>query len=240
MDLVTLALAKKFTKDTADALGAVQGAPCTIKSIVHRDGVNIVTFRWTGTSGEERETVMMVNDGTPIYTWESGNHYQYGDLCIYASCFYRCISENSDIEFDDTKWNEIGSPDGNYDIVQSSDLLPARFTAADRKLYYSIEDNAFWLWNGSAWQKTRTGVGLNTTGTQYTVDGQELTAGEGAEIFNDYSDNIAAGRYSHAEGSHTTASGIHSHAEGRWSFASAEASHAEGYHTAASGTGSHA
>ncbi|MBR1556066.1 MAG: hypothetical protein IJ644_11850, partial [Oscillospiraceae bacterium] len=86
----------------------------------------------------------------------------------------------------------------------------------------------------------QTGVGLNTTGTQYTVDGQELTAGEGAEIFNDYSDNIAAGGYSHAEGSHTTASGIHSHAEGRWSFASAEASHAEGYHTAASGTGSHA
>lgn len=240
MDLVTLALAKKFTKDTADALGAVQGAPCTIKSIVHRDGVNIVTFRWTGTSGEERETVMMVNDGTPIYTWESGNHYQYGDLCIYASCFYRCISENSDIEFDDTKWNEIGSPDGNYDIVQSSDLLPARFTAADRELYYSIEDNAFWLWNGSAWQKTRTGVGLNTTGTQYTVDGQELTAGEGAEIFNDYSDNIAAGSYSHAEGDSTQALNSYAHAEGNRTVASGGCSHAEGNNTTASGYSSHA
>ncbi|MBR1553874.1 MAG: hypothetical protein IJ644_00600 [Oscillospiraceae bacterium] len=70
-------------------------------------------------------------------------------MCIYASCFYRCITENSDTEFDDTKWNEIGSPDGNYDIVQNSALLPARFTSADRKMYYSIEDGFFWLWNGS-------------------------------------------------------------------------------------------
>ena len=95
---------------------------------------------------------MTVYDGTPIYVWESGNHYQYGDLAIYASCFYRCIAENSDTDFDSTKWNEIGSSDGNYDIVQSSDLLPTRFTSADRKMYYSIADGAFWLWNGAEWQ----------------------------------------------------------------------------------------
>lgn len=151
MDIVTLALAKKFTSDTADSLGSLKGAPCTVKSVVHQDGINKVTFEWTGTSGAKQETVMTVYDGTPIYVWESGNHYQYGDLCIYASCFYRCISENSDADFDSTKWNEIGSSDGNYDIVQNSALLPARFTSADRKMYYSIEDGFFWLWDGEKW-----------------------------------------------------------------------------------------
>lgn len=151
MDAVTLAIAKKYTKDTADSLGSLKGAPCTIKSLVHQDGINTVTFEWEGTSGTKQTTQMVVYDGTPIYVWESGNTYHFGDLVIYASCFYRCITENSDVVFDSTKWNEIGSPDGNYDIVESEDLLPARFTSADRKMYYSIADGAFWLWNGIEW-----------------------------------------------------------------------------------------
>lgn len=151
MDIVTYALCRGYVKKTADALGAVKGANCRIKSIVHKDGINTVTFQWTGTSGAVEERDMVVYDGTPIYVWESGDTYHYGDLCIYASCFYRCITENSDTEFDSTKWNEIGSSDGNYDIVENADLLPVRFTAADRKIYYSIADSCFYLWNGTEW-----------------------------------------------------------------------------------------
>ncbi len=151
LDNVTLAAAKKFTRDTADAMGAVRGAPCTIKSSIHKDGQNIITFEWTGTSGAKQETTITVEDGTPIYVWTSGNTYHYGDLVIYSAQFYRCIVENSDTEFTETKWNAIGTADGNYSIVENSSLLPARFTAADRKMYYSIEDGEFWLWNGEEW-----------------------------------------------------------------------------------------
>ena len=78
-----------------------------------------------------------------------------------------------------------------------------------------------------------------------------VTAGTGAEIFNDtrqrtYSTkgkieqgNVASGEYSHAEGYGTTASGKYSHAEGCLAQASAEWSHAEGQSTIASGTSSH-
>lgn len=144
-------LAKAYTNETASQFGGLKGAPCTIKSVKKQNGQNIVTFEWKNDAGDTRESQMIVNDGTPIYVWESGNHYEYGDLAIYESCFYRCITPNDDVEFDDTKWNEIGSPDGNYDIVQNSSLLPAIFTAADRKMYFSIEDNYFWLWNGTKW-----------------------------------------------------------------------------------------
>lgn len=148
-------LSKKYTDETAAEFGGLKGAPCTIKSVKHQNGRNIVTFEWKNSAGETRESEMIVYDGTPIYVWESGNHYEYGDLAIYESCFYRCITPNDDIVFDDTKWNEIGSPDGNYDIVQNSSLLPAVFTAADRKMYYSIEDEDFWLWDGLEWVRQK-------------------------------------------------------------------------------------
>ena len=64
-------------------------------------------------------------------------------------------------------------------------------------------------------------------------------ANKGAEIFNDYDNNIATGSHAHAEGSHTTASGFDSHAEGSGTTASGYSSHAEGGVTIASGENSH-
>lgn len=61
-----------------------------------------------------------------------------------------------------------------------------------------------------------------------------------SEIFNDYTNNIASGQHSHAEGSSTTASGDYSHAEGYYTTASGHTSHAEGRQTKASGSYSHA
>ncbi len=151
MDAVTLALSKKYTKDSLNGLGALKGANCTIESIVHKDGQSIVTFRWTGLDGTVQTREMRVDDGTPIYVWEAGNTYRYGDIVIYSAQFYRCIAENSDAAWNETHWNGIGTADGNYDIVADAEHLPARFTAADRKMYYSIADGAFWLWTGAAW-----------------------------------------------------------------------------------------
>ena len=60
------------------------------------------------------------------------------------------------------------------------------------------------------------------------------------EIFNDYINNHAVGRYAHAEGSDTTASGYSAHAEGSSTTASGTCPHAEGSSTTASGSYSHA
>ena len=83
-------------------------------------------------------------------------------------------------------------------------------------------------------------VGKNVTDTEYTIDDAAVTADIGAEIFNNYRENKASGRYSHAEGSSTTASGAFSHAEGYNTTASGDTSHAEGSSTTASGSMSHA
>lgn len=71
-------------------------------------------------------------------------------------------------------------------------------------------------------------AGKNVTGTVYKISGSDVTAGKGAEIFNDYANNKATGYYSHAEGNQTTASGNYSHAEGIGTTATITAQHAQG------------
>ena len=83
-------------------------------------------------------------------------------------------------------------------------------------------------------------VGESTVGKEYSIDEEIVVAAFGAEIFNNYWDNIATGEYSHAEGYVTIASGEVSHAEGLYTKASGFQSHAEGDSTIASGEGSHA
>lgn len=63
MDLTTLTLAKKYTRDTAIGLGAVKGASCTISSIEETNEGSIVTFKWTAIDGTEQTSVMNVKGG---------------------------------------------------------------------------------------------------------------------------------------------------------------------------------
>ena len=62
---------------------------------------------------------------------------------------------------------------------------------------------------------------------------------QGGEVFNDYENNVASGRNSHAEGADTEARQDCSHAEGYNTTAGGICSHAEGYSTTAGGN-SHA
>lgn len=63
IDVLTLAVAKKYTRDTANALGAVKGAPCTILSIENDGEFSIVLFGWTGTDGTQQTSTLMIPNG---------------------------------------------------------------------------------------------------------------------------------------------------------------------------------
>lgn len=144
-------LAKKYTDDTAVQFGGLKGAPAKILSVVKKDGQNIITFGWDNDLGEHQETKIYVDDGTPIYTWEPDTFYDYGALVIYESSFYRCIYENSDHTFNPLHWDAINSTDGSYGLVETHSELPERFSHADRKMYYVIDEQIFYLWDGYEW-----------------------------------------------------------------------------------------
>ena len=72
IDLITLAIAKKYTSDTAIGLGAVKGAPCTISKTEQVQGGNQITFKWTGDDGSTNTRKITVYDGISVVGGEIG------------------------------------------------------------------------------------------------------------------------------------------------------------------------
>lgn len=95
-------------------------------------------------------------DGTPIYYWTSGDSYKENDIVINDDCFYRCLNENSDLIFDPFKWKQLDSSDGSFGIVQSEADLPHTYTITDRKMYYCVDEDSFYYWDGVKWNKKAT------------------------------------------------------------------------------------
>lgn len=72
MDMITLAAARKYVNDTANALGAVKGSPCTIKSITETDDGATVVFSWTGADGVEQTSSTFLPRGPQGLPGEKG------------------------------------------------------------------------------------------------------------------------------------------------------------------------
>ena len=83
-------------------------------------------------------------------------------------------------------------------------------------------------------------IGKDVEGQTFTINGEDVVASANAEIFGDYTSNIATGQWSIAEGSGTIAKGRASHAEGAITQALNDGCHVEGYQTKATGYWSHA
>lgn len=81
------------------------------------------------------------------------------------------------------------------------------------------------------WGDIAAPIDANFTEVKTAADRKKGAPGtaEGAEVFNDYDANTAAGTFSHAEGEDTAASGEAAHAEGYGTEAAGYAAHAEGY-----------
>jgi len=151
INILAYVLSKQYTDKVAVGLGGLKGANCIIDSIVHQNGVSIVTFKWTGTDGTVETDSIEVKDGTPIYPWQSGEYYESGSIAIYNDAFYMCVQSNSDTTFNPSKWTGINVPDGVFGLVDTVDELPSGLPVADKKMYYVIEKGFFYLWNNQTW-----------------------------------------------------------------------------------------
>lgn len=70
LEILTLGSSKTYTRESLLGLGALKGAPCTIKSITEVDGGQKITFEWTGASGTKQTSDMTVKDGASITSVE--------------------------------------------------------------------------------------------------------------------------------------------------------------------------
>jgi hypothetical protein len=79
IDTKTLAVAKKYTKDTIEGAGAVKGKPCQIDSITDITGGHRVTFLWLDNSGTSHTSIMDVMDGEKGDTGDKGDKGDRGN-----------------------------------------------------------------------------------------------------------------------------------------------------------------
>lgn len=73
MDILSLALSKKFTKNTADEFGAVKGAPCTVgETSIDENGNTVVKLVWTNSAGKQQTTKVTIQKGKDGKDGEDG------------------------------------------------------------------------------------------------------------------------------------------------------------------------
>lgn len=69
-------------------------------------------------------------------------------------------------------------------------------------------------------------AGKNVEDDTYHIGEEDIIAKTGAEIFNDYDNNVATGSYAHAEGNGTIAAGDQQHVHGKYNVADTESVYA--------------
>lgn len=216
MDIITLALAKKFATTVSAGYSSVS--------------VEDNTIHFTLNDGQKVDMVIP----TPTY------ELSIVDLSIDANGNLLCYLSNGDI----INAGRIPSPIinglGLNSVQQPFEAENWETTNESVKLY--IKDNIvnsegksiiyddLGDENYSIKVITNGKSAFNQNGKSQTVGGKSHTEG---------SKNIAFENNSHAEGNETFAAGLHSHAEGNTTTAVGNAAHAEGYKTLAVGIASH-
>ena len=66
LSTTTYALSKKYTDKSIEGLGAIKGAPCTIKSTTETSEGTEVVFEWTGTDGTTETKTITIKNGVSI------------------------------------------------------------------------------------------------------------------------------------------------------------------------------
>lgn len=63
LSAITKAIVEKYVRDTLDGMGALKGAPCTIKSITDITGGKRVTYEWKDDNDVSHTAYMDVMNG---------------------------------------------------------------------------------------------------------------------------------------------------------------------------------
>ena len=97
MDMVLMALLKKYVADSLVGVGALKGAPCTIKSITEITGGNRITFSWMDTDEVEHTSTLDVMNGQGDDSTFFGTQEEWEELTLqekleYTAC---CLTDDA-------------------------------------------------------------------------------------------------------------------------------------------------
>lgn len=226
------------TELSGDGMDIIRKAGDTDKTLAHI-GYGSGTSSGGGTANAPYYTLGTRATTTTAYS--NSSTYAVGDLCVYNSKVYVCITAITTAESWTSSHWQLAI--GNYSLAEGEDATASGYDShAEGYNTTASGDNSHAEGSGTTASKYGTHAeGKDTTASIYCAhaEGEETTAsGNRAHAEGGYT--TASGDTSHSEGASCTASGDNSHAEGDHSAASSDNSHAEGYHTSASGNSAHA
>lgn len=113
IDVITLAIAEKYTRDSLVGLGALKGAPCTISKVEEVSDGTEVTFKWTGDNGSTNTRKIKVKDGISVVNAViNSNHHLILELSNgnAIDCGEIPIAENAEqISYENTDYPTISN-----------------------------------------------------------------------------------------------------------------------------------
>ena len=75
MDIITYALSKRYTSDTAKNLGSLKGAACEVVDVIEIDSGTQITLQWTGSGGTiEKQSFVVANGVSPTASVSQKNN----------------------------------------------------------------------------------------------------------------------------------------------------------------------
>ena len=113
IDVITLAIAEKYTRDSLVGLGALKGSPCTISKVEEVSDGTEVTFKWTGDNGSTNTRKIKVKDGISVVNAViDSNHHLILELSNgnTIDCGEIPIAENAEqISYENTDYPTISN-----------------------------------------------------------------------------------------------------------------------------------
>lgn len=79
LSVTTYAMSKKYADEAVNGMGAIKGAPCTIKETAKTDNGTLITFEWTSSDGNVQTTQIEVLDGKQGNPGPQGSQGPKGD-----------------------------------------------------------------------------------------------------------------------------------------------------------------
>lgn len=183
MDVITLAVAKKFTKDSLKGAGALKGAPCTVKSTSYdADGNSIVVLEWSLTDGSKKTSTVTIKKGIDGKDGKDGKDGEQGETGV--SIVGAHFNSNGKIVFELSDGSEtapISLPSASVDISpDSGNVIEQRANGifvpeTDTSNFVEKEENKGLISDGEKAQ-----IALNKSAIE-TLNGDESVVGSVAK-----------------------------------------------------------
>ena len=148
--LTAYALSKKYTEQSLDGVGALKGAPCTIKSTAETDEGTIIVFEWIGTSGTTETKSIIIKNGEDGKQGNGVIKVEKIKTVGLVDTYRMTFSDGATFDYEVTNGDSGGSTEENQIIF--SKLADFPVVGEPDKVYIDTETSKSYIFTNNNYQ----------------------------------------------------------------------------------------